>query len=88
MGSSAPEDGQNYRPKHVELIEIISKPLLLHLVDCLFCCISDARSHEHKICPNVLTSVKIRQSYRLLHEDLNVLLCVAKHCSRKRKYCK
>ena len=30
--SSAPEDGRNYLPKHVELIGIISKPLLLHLV--------------------------------------------------------
>ena len=29
---SAPEDGRNYRPKHVELIGIINKPLLLHLV--------------------------------------------------------
>ena len=30
--SSAPEDGRDYRPKHVELIGIIHKPLLLHLV--------------------------------------------------------
>ena len=30
--SSAPDDGRNYRPKQVELIEIINKPLLLHLV--------------------------------------------------------
>ena len=30
--SSAPEDGQDQRPKHVELIGIINKPLLLHLV--------------------------------------------------------
>ena len=30
--SSAPEDGQGHRPKHVELIRIINKPLLLHLV--------------------------------------------------------
>ena len=30
--SSAPEDGQNSRPKHVELTGIINKPLLLHLV--------------------------------------------------------
>ena len=30
--SSAPEDGRNYRLKHVELIEIINKLLLLHLV--------------------------------------------------------
>jgi hypothetical protein len=33
---SAPEDGQNHRPKHVELIGIINKPLLLHLVGCLY----------------------------------------------------
>jgi len=34
--SSAPEDGRNYRPKHVEMIGIIDKPLLLHLVGCLY----------------------------------------------------
>ena len=33
--SSPPEDGQNNCPKHVELIGIINKPLLLHLVGCL-----------------------------------------------------
>ena len=27
---NAPEDGRNYRPKHVELIEIINKLLLLN----------------------------------------------------------
>ena len=36
--SSAPEDGRNYRPKHVELIGIINKTLLLHLVGCLYYC--------------------------------------------------
>jgi len=30
--SSAPEDGRNNCPKHVELIGIINKPLFLHLV--------------------------------------------------------
>jgi len=30
--SSAPEDGRDHRPKHVELIGVINKPLLLHLV--------------------------------------------------------
>ena len=30
--SSAPEDGRDQGPKHVELIGIINKPLLLHLV--------------------------------------------------------
>ena len=34
--SSAPEDGRNYRPNQVELIEIINKPLLLHLVGYLY----------------------------------------------------
>ena len=27
--SSAPEDGRNYRPKHVELIEIINKTIIV-----------------------------------------------------------
>ena len=34
--SSAPEDGQNNCPKHVLLTGIINKPLLLHLVGCLY----------------------------------------------------
>ena len=34
--SSAPEDGQNNFPKHVKLTGIINKPLLLHLVGCLY----------------------------------------------------
>jgi hypothetical protein len=33
--SNAPEDGQNSCPKHVELIGIINRQLLLHLVGCL-----------------------------------------------------
>ena len=34
--SSAPEDGRNNRPKHVKLIGIINKLLLLHLVGCFY----------------------------------------------------
>jgi hypothetical protein len=34
--SSAPEDGQNNCPKHVEVTGIIDNPLLLHLVGCLY----------------------------------------------------
>jgi len=34
--SRATEDGQNNFPKHVELTGIINKPLLLHLVGCLY----------------------------------------------------
>ena len=36
--SSAPEDGRNYRPKHVELVGITNKLLLLHRVGCLYYC--------------------------------------------------
>ena len=32
---SALEDGRNHRPKHEELIGIMNKTLLLHLVGCL-----------------------------------------------------
>ena len=34
--SSDPEDGQNNCSKHVALTGIINKPLLLHLVGCLY----------------------------------------------------
>jgi hypothetical protein len=34
--STAPEDGQNNCPKHVELTGIINMPLLFHLVGCLY----------------------------------------------------
>ena len=34
--SSAPGDGQSNCPKHVEVTGIINKPLLLHLVGCLY----------------------------------------------------
>jgi hypothetical protein len=51
--SSAPEDGQNGCPKHDELIGIINKLLLLHLVGYLhyslfieiFCCVNLFRYH-------------------------------------------
>ena len=46
--SNAPEDGRNYRLKHVELIGIINKPLLLHLLGYLYYCISDVRSKKHQ----------------------------------------
>ena len=45
----SPEDGRNYRPKHVEMIGIINKPLLRHLSGCLYYCVSDTRSYKHQI---------------------------------------
>ena len=47
--SSAPEDGRNQRPKHVQLIGIINKPLLLHLVGVYIIYINDARSNKYQI---------------------------------------
>jgi hypothetical protein len=34
--SSAPEDGQNNFPRHIELTGIINKSLLLHLIGYLY----------------------------------------------------
>ena len=47
--SSAPEDGQNNRPKHVELTGIINKPLWLHIVGVYIIYINDARSSKYQI---------------------------------------
>jgi len=47
--SSAPEDGRNQRPKHVELIGIINKPLLLHLDGVYIIYIHDERSNKYQI---------------------------------------
>jgi hypothetical protein len=40
----APEEGRNHRPKHVELIGIINKPLLLHLFGYLYYFFDSLRS--------------------------------------------
>jgi len=47
--SSAPEDRRNHRPKHVELIGIINKPLLKHLVSVYIIYVNEARSNKYKI---------------------------------------
>ena len=39
--SSAPEDGRDQRPKHVELIGIINESLLLHLVGVYIICATE-----------------------------------------------
>ena len=65
--SSAPEDGRNYRPKHVELIGIIKKLLLLHLVGCLYylyqwCTVKQTLNHQlliRKVFHGVVHSKKL-----------------------------
>jgi hypothetical protein len=43
--SSAPEDVRNHRPNHFELIGIINKPLISHLVGCLYYLIHGTSQH-------------------------------------------
>ena len=45
--SSAPEDGRDQGPKHVELIGIINKLLLLHLVGVYITYVNDALSNKY-----------------------------------------
>jgi hypothetical protein len=46
--SSAPEDGRDHLPKHVELIGIVNKPLVLHLFDVYIIYVNDARSKKYQ----------------------------------------
>ena len=69
----APEDGRNYRPKHVELIGIINKPLLLHLVGCLYYCISDIRSYTRQMHWEYSRAGKILKENILIRQTLPVV---------------
>ena len=46
--SSAPEDGRDHRPEHVELIGIINKPLLIHLVGVYIIYVNDVWSNKYQ----------------------------------------
>ena len=52
--SSAPENGRDQRPKHIELNGIINKPLLLYLVGVYIIYINDARSDKYQISSNFI----------------------------------
>ena len=69
--SSAPEDGQNKCPKHVEPTGIINKPLLLHLVGCLY--------YLYQWC--VVKQISDNEIYLLIKYMKSVLWRVAKHLS-------
>ena len=90
--SSAPEDGQNNCPKHVELTGIINKPLLLHLVGCLYflykwCIVKQISDNEIylliKYIKSVLWRVAKRLSYiedaRCLKVKLQIYMCCLMH---------
>ena len=70
--SSAPEDGQNNCPKHVQLTEIINKPLLLHLFGCLYylyqwCIVKQISDYEIYLLIKYIKSVLWRVVKRLSH---------------------
>ena len=66
--SSAPEDGQNNCPKHVELTGMINKPLLLHLVGCLY--------YLYQLC--TVKQISDNEIYLLIKYIKSVLWRVAK----------
>ena len=66
--SSAPEDGQNNCPKYVELTGIINKPLLLHLVGCLY--------YLYQLC--AVKQISDNEIYLLIKYVKSVLWRVAK----------
>ena len=68
--SRAPEDGRNYRPKHVELIGSINKPLLFHLVGCLYYCKLEIK--RLYIMQNIFVLRSINVDFGLLHHRKNV----------------
>ena len=68
--SSAPADGQNNCPKHVKLTKIIKKPLLLHLVGCLYylyqwCTVKQLSNNEIYLFIKYIKSVLWRVAKRL-----------------------
>ena len=84
--SSAPEDGQNNCPKHVELTGIINKPLLLYLVACLYylyewSTVKQISDNEIYLSIKYIKSVLWRVAKRLSYiEDARCIKVKALHC--------
>ena len=77
--SRSSEDGQNNCPKHDELTGIINKPLLLHLVGCLYylyqwCAVKQISDNEIYLLIKYIKSVLWRVAKRLSYiEDARCL---------------
>ena len=69
--SSTPEDGRDRRLKHVELIGIINKPLLLHLVGVYIIYVNRARSEKYKIRRDIIMNVHTSSSARCICQIFN-----------------
>ena len=90
--SSALEDGQNNCPKHVELTGIINKPLLLHLVGCLYylyqwCMVRQTSDNEIYLLIKYIKSVLWRVvkclSYKQDARCLKLNTFYTKHCKKE-----
>ena len=57
--SSAPEDGRDHRSKHVELIGIIDKLLLLHIVYVYITYVNDALSNKYQTEEDILFARRV-----------------------------
>jgi hypothetical protein len=91
--SSAPEVGQNNCPKHVELTGIINKPLLLHLVGCLYylyqwCTVRQISDDEIYLLSNYIKSVLWREAKRLSYIEDARCLKVKQFKRTEYSYCK
>ena len=80
--SSAPEDGQNNWPKHVELTGIINKSLLLHLVGCqcylyfIICFLRLAKQSQFIPLQNFITlSFLVRKIFTFYINDVLLFKC-------------
>ena len=89
--SSAPEDGRDQRPKHVELIGIINKPLLLHLFGVY---IIASVMHGHKIIKKVCCFVQLTMFFPHLQWQYNakkgkghVNICHSMTCFQRYAFC-
>ena len=61
--TSDPEDGRDHLPKHVELIEIINKPLFLHQIGVYIIYVNDVRSNKYQICALHMQEFVLRAIY-------------------------
>ena len=81
--SSAPEDGQDHRPKHVELIGIINKPLLLHLVGVYIICSTNVQIQKFILICSQKKAKKIGHLYDL---TLDILFLKTKSIILRTKF--
>ena len=86
--SSVPEDGKNNCSKHVELTGIIKKPLLLHLVGCLYysyqwCTFKQISDNEIYLLIKYIKSVLWRVAKRLSYiEDARCIKVKLPHLNK------